>query len=134
VLAFQIIYYLFVASFITFVFTVFLRSKGPWKNAWSFFAVVLLSVLVAGMLTDFDQPAGRYTFWLWPFTSGLIMALLLAATTRRLKPMNEEQHKKWTKLNIQRIAPVLNGLFWLAVLLLLTLFIMGLMAKLNFVN
>lgn len=120
------ILYLIVISFlITLFFRFLLRVSGPWGSFWAFFIIVLLGVFAADI---WISPVGPYfadMYWVPPIAAGLLIALLLAATTPSPKARSEmKAEQKATKEEAAAVA--LGTFFWFLMIFLLILIIVGL--------
>ena len=121
-----IIYLISISFAITVFFTYLLRKRGPWGNFWAFFTVVLLAVFV----TDaWIGPVGpmffNHIYWVPPLTVGLLIALLLAATTPSPKTRSElEMYRKEMDEN-KKTSISLGGFFWFLFVIMLVLIIAG---------
>lgn len=122
-----ILYLLFVAVLITLIFALLLRVRGPWGNIWIFFIIILLSVLIAGIYVQPAGPVYREIYWLPPMVVGILIALLLAATTpsprtRSILSVKEEE-KEDEKKKEEADFYTLGIFFW--VLFVFMLIILG---------
>jgi hypothetical protein len=74
-------FFLVVAVLITLFFSYGFRIKGPWGNIWTFFMLVFLTILLVGVWILPAGPMYRGIYYLPPLVAGILVALLLAATT-----------------------------------------------------
>ncbi len=120
------ILYLVVISFlITLFFRFLLRVGGPWGSFWAFFIIILLAVFAADI---WISPVGPYfadIYWVPPIAAGLIIALLLAATTP--SPVARDEMEADKKASTQKAAAIALGtFFWFLLVFLIILIIIGL--------
>ncbi len=120
-----IIYLVSITFFITLFFNSLLRVRGPWGSFWAFFVIILLAVFAADIWV---APVGPYfgdTYWVPPLAVGLLIALLLAATT----PSPGMRNKLETQKELEREDPAViafGTFFWFLLVFLLILVIAGL--------
>jgi hypothetical protein len=121
-----IIYLISISFAITLFFTLLLKRRGPWGSFWAFFAIVLLSVFVADAWVGAVGPIFlNHIYWVPPLTAGLLIALLLAATTPGPKTRSEvEMYQKELNEN-KKTSITLGGFFWLLFIIMLILIIAG---------
>lgn len=121
------ILYLVVLSFlITLFFRFLLRISGPWGSFWAFFIIVLLGILAADI---WISPIGPYfgdIYWVPPIAAGLIIALLLAATTPSPQIRSEKEVRKKSSKE-EAAAVALGTFFWFLILFLVILVVTGLL-------
>ena len=100
-----ILYLLVIPFLITLFFRFLLRVSGPWGSFWAFFIIVLLGIFAADI---WISPVGPYfadIYWVLPIAAGLLIALLLAATTPSPKARSEmEAERKTTKQEAVAVA------------------------------
>ena len=120
-----IIYLVLIAFLISLFFNFLLRVRGPWGSFWAFFTIILLAVFTADIWVT---PVGPYfgnTYWVPPLAVGLLIALLLAATTPGPKTRSELEAQK--KREREEPAVIAFGtFFWFLLVFLLVLIIVGL--------
>ncbi len=120
-----ILYLVALAFLITVFFRFLLRVSGPWGSFWAFFIIILLGILAADI---WISPIGPYfadIYWVPPIAAGLVIALLLAATTPSPKARSEMDAERRT--NRQEAAAVALGtFFWFLLVFLVILIIVGL--------
>ncbi len=120
-----ILYLIIISFLITLFFRFLLRVSGPWGSFWAFFIIVLLGVFAADI---WISPVGPYfadMYWVPPIAAGLLIALLLAATTPSPKARSEmKAEQKATKEEAAAVA--LGTFFWFLMIFLLILIIIGL--------
>ncbi len=120
-----ILYLLVIAFLITLFFRFLLRVSGPWGSFWAFFIIVLMGIFAADI---WISPVGPYfadIYWVPPIAAGLVIALLLAATTPSPKARSEmDAESKATKQDAAAVA--LGTFFWFLMIFLLILIIVGL--------
>lgn len=125
-----IIYLISISFFITLFFTYLLKRRGPWGSFWSFFAIILLSVLVADAWVG---PVGpmffNHVYWVPPLTVGLLIALLLAATTPSPRTRSELEFNRKEISENKDTSVALGTFFWFLFVIMLILAIAG-----SFVN
>jgi hypothetical protein len=119
-----ILYLVLISFLITLFFSFLLRVRGPWGSFWAFFIIILLAVFAADIWVT---PVGPYygdIHWVPPLAAGLLIALLLAATTPSPKTRSELKAKK--KAGEEPSAVALGTFFWFLVVFLLIIIIAGL--------
>ncbi|MFW6371604.1 MAG: hypothetical protein ACOC10_10420 [Bacteroidota bacterium] len=120
-----ILYLVVLAFLITLFFRFLLRVSGPWGSFWAFFTIVLLGILAADI---WISPIGPYfadIYWVPPIAAGLVIALLLAATTPSPKARSELDAQK--RVNKQEAAAVALGtFFWFLIIFLVIMIVVGL--------
>jgi hypothetical protein len=120
-----IIYLVSIAFLITLFFNSLLRVRGPWGNFWAFFVIILLAVFAADIWV---APAGPYfsdVYWVPPLAVGLLIALLLAATTPSPRTRSELEVQK--ELEREDPAVVAFGyFFWFLLVFLFIIIVAGL--------
>jgi len=105
------------------VFIAGFRKRGPWGSS-IFFAIIFLGSWVGGIWFSPLGPPLWGVYWLSFLISGLIFALLLAATVSPLPPDTTVQLlKAGEKGGEAKRAMVLGIYFWLMVAVLLILII-----------
>ncbi|MCG6187107.1 hypothetical protein [Maribellus maritimus] len=121
-----IIYLVSISFFITLFFIMLLKRRGPWGSFWTFFAIILLSVFVADTWVG---PVGpiffNHIYWVPPLTVGLLIALLLAATTPSPKTKSELELQKKEITENKKATITLGTFFWFLFAVMLMLIIAG---------
>jgi len=122
-----ILYLASIAFLLTLFFVVLFKNRGPWGTFWSFFVVILLAMLAADVWVG---PVGPYflsgIYWVPPLAVGLLIALLLAATTPSPKTRSEIEVEK-KEISKEKSATVALGtFFWILFLLLVVVITVGL--------
>lgn len=121
-----ILYLIFISFLITLFFKFLLRVSGPWGSFRAFFIIILLAVFAADIWVS---PVGLYfvdIYWVPPIATGLVIALLLAATTPSPKARQEMEADR--KASEEEVAAVVLGtFFWFLLVFLLVLIFAGLM-------
>lgn len=123
-----ILYLVAIAFAITLFFSYFLKQRGPWGSFWASFVIILLSVFAADVWIG---PAGPYfydnIYWVPPLIVGLLIALLLAATTPSPQIRSEIERRK-KEMNDHREIVLTTGIFfWFLFVFMLTIVIVGLL-------
>jgi hypothetical protein len=121
-----ILYLVIIAFLITLFFRFLLQTTGPWGSFWAFFTIILLAVIAANV---WISPIGPYffenIFWAPPLAVGLLIALLLAATTpspvMRSKTEAEKEHA-----GQEAAAVALGTFFWFLIIFLIIIILAGL--------
>ena len=119
-----ILYLVVIAFLITLFFNFLLRVRGPWGSFWAFFIIVLLAVLAADVWVT---PVGPYygdIHWVPPLAAGLLIALLLAATTPGPRYRSRMEAERETARE-EPAAVALGTFFWFLLIFLLILIIVG---------
>lgn len=122
---FGLLYLISLAAIITFAFTKLLRVRGPWGSFWTFFSVIILAILAADL---WIEPMGPYygdIYWLPPLIVGLIIAVLLAATSPPVKPIKKLKEPLNEMVERQSKAIALGTFFWFLLILMLLLVVIG---------
>ena len=127
-----ILYLVSVAFLITLFFTFLLQRRGPWGNFWAFFIIILLAVFAADFWVG---PVGPYLYegiyWVPPLAVGLLIALLLAATTPSPKTRSELEVEKKEIAEEQKATVALGAFFWFLFVFMLVLVIIGIFNNIN---
>src|SRR5690554_2828976 len=120
-----ILYLLIIAFLITLFFRFLLKVSGPWGSFWAFFIIILLAVIAADIWVSPIGPHFEDIYWVPPVAAGLLIALLLAATTP--SPMARSERDADKNANKEQAAAVaLNTFFWFLVIMLVILILAGL--------
>ncbi len=121
-----VLYLMVIAFLITLFFRFLLRVSGPWGSFWAFFIIVLLGIFAADI---WISPVGPYfadIYWVPPIAAGLVIALLLAATTPSPRARSEmDEEREATKDEAAAVA--LGTFFWFLLIFLLMLIIIGML-------
>ena len=125
-----ILYLVLISFVITFIFTYLFKNRGPWGSFWIFFTVILLAVFAADAWIG---PVGPYFFneiyWVPPLATGLLIALLLAATTPSPKTRSEIELQKKEMAKEEKTVVALSTFFWFLFVIMVLLVIAGLFNK-----
>lgn len=119
-----IVYLIILAFMITLFFNFLLRVRGPWGNFWAFFIIILLAIFAADI---WISPVGPYwgnTYWVPPLATGLIIALLLAATTPSPKSRKSLETSRKTT-GEKSAATALDIFFWFLIIFLVGIIVAG---------
>lgn len=128
-----------VAILISALFYYAFNARGPWGSFWSFFLVLLLIIWAASLWVRPIGPVYWGVAWLPLFFVGLVFALLLAAIptsdtgneARRGEMIDEEMPVDRAEVNrrqdLNRTAATVSGLFWVFMVILLLIIIIGYM-------
>lgn len=128
-----------VAILISALFYYAFNARGPWGSFWSFFLVILLIIWAASLWVRPIGPVYWGVAWIPLFLVGLVFALLLAAIptsdtgkeSRRGEMIDEEMPVDRAEVNrrqdLNRTAATVSGLFWLFMVILLLVIIIGYM-------
>ena len=121
-----ILYLVAVSFLITLFFYFLLRVRGPWGSFWAFFVIVLLAVFAADIWVG---PVGPFfynrVYWVPPLAVGLLIALLLAATTPNPKTRSELKIKSREQTEKEKTRFALGTFFWFLFLILLVFIVIG---------
>jgi hypothetical protein len=120
-----LLYWLIIALLITIFFSSLLRMPGPWGKAWTFFIVILLAVIAAGLWIQPAGPLYRDIYYMPPLVVGILVALLLAAATPspRARTALDRSEKKEEKRENDFYA--LGIFFWILFALMLIILAIG---------
>lgn len=119
--------YLVLLTFlITGVFSLFFKQRGPWGSFWIFFFIVLLAVFAADVWVGPVGPYYNNIYWVPPLATGLLVALLLAATTPSPKTRSELELQQGEIGSNRKAAYALGTFFWFLILFLFIVVIVGL--------
>ncbi len=88
---FGLLYLIGLAAAITFIFTRFLKARGPWGSFWTFFTITLLGAFAAYLWVSPVGPDYGDIYWLPPLVVGVLIAFLLAATSPPAKPLTRAE-------------------------------------------
>lgn len=128
-----------VAILISALFYYAFNARGPWGSFWSFFLVLLLIIWAASLWVRPIGPMYWGVAWIPLFLVGLVFALLLAAIptsdtgneARRGEMIDEEMPVDRAEVNrrqdLNRTAATVSGLFWVFMVILLLIIIIGYM-------
>jgi hypothetical protein len=121
-----VLYLVSLAFIITFLFAFLLNNRGPWGSFWTFFVIILLAVFA----TDaWIGPVGPYFFdeiyWVPPLAVGLLIALLLAATTPSPKTRSKIEIEQKELLQTKKTSVALGTFFWFLFVILLLVVVLG---------
>lgn len=128
-----------VAILISALFYYAFNARGPWGSFWSFFLVLLLIIWAASLWVRPIGPVYWGVAWVPLFFVGLVFALLLAAIptsdtgeeTRRGEMIDEEMPVDRAEVrrreDLNRTAATVSGLFWVFMIILLLVIIIGYM-------
>lgn len=130
-----------VAILISALFYYAFNARGPWGSFWSFFLVLLLIIWAASLWVRPIGPVYWGVAWIPLFFVGLLFALLLAAIPtsdtrdiiredeiaeaereRQVNPTEAERRR-----DINRTAATVSGTFWILMVILLLVIIIGYM-------
>lgn len=130
-----------VAILISALFYYAFNARGPWGSFWSFFLVLLLIIWAASLWVRPIGPVYWGIAWIPLFFVGLVFALLLAAIptsdtrdilredeiaeAERERQVNPAEAKRSRDIN--RTAATVSGLFWVFMVILLLVIIIGYM-------
>lgn len=128
-----------VAILISALFYYAFNARGPWGSFWSFFLVLLLIIWAASLWVRPIGPVYWGVAWIPLFFVGLLFALLLAAIPtsdtrdviredeiaeaereRQVNPTEAERRR-----DINRTAATISGTFWILMVVLLLVIIVG---------
>ncbi|HZH74026.1 MAG TPA: hypothetical protein VFD91_16135 [Mariniphaga sp.] len=119
-----ILYLLIIAFLITLFFRFLLKVSGPWGSFWAFFIIILLAVIAADIWISPIGPHFEELYWVPPIAAGLVVALLLAATTPSPKARSEMTTKN-ERTKEEAVAVALGTFFWFLIIFLVILIIAG---------
>lgn len=120
-----ILYLVTIAFLITLFFRFLLQVSGPWGSFWAFFLIVLLAIFAANIWVSPIGPHFADIYWVPPAAAGLIIALLLAATTPSPKTRSEmDAEGKASGRDAAAVA--LGTFFWFLIIFLVILILTGL--------
>lgn len=104
---------LIVGLFLTLLFTMAFRTKGPWGNVFLFFLLVSLTAWAGGLWLYPFGPTIYDVNWVPFLIPGLLIAILLAAVT----PIKDERDRSVvTESTTTESAIVLGWFFWALIL------------------
>src|SRR5690554_5506640 len=119
-----ILYLLIIAFLITLFFRFLLKVSVQWGGFWAFFIFILLSVIAADIWISPIGPHFEELYWVPPIAAGLVVALLLAATTPSPKARSEMTTKN-ERTKEEAVAVALGTFFWFLIIFLVILIIAG---------
>jgi hypothetical protein len=121
-----ILYLVALAFVITLFFRFILRASGPWGSFWAFFIIILLAIFAADIWISPVGPFYENIYWVPPIAAGLVIALLLAATTPSPQTRSEMEAEK--NMAKQEAASVAMGtFFWFLIIFMAAVIIAGLL-------
>lgn len=92
-----VLFALFYALLLTFVFAVIIGNTGPWRGFWAFFFIIFFIAFAAGeWVTPLGPPLWGY-YWLPGLMVALIFALLIVALTPSNSNKNIEEENRTDK-------------------------------------
>lgn len=113
---FWVLYLIIIAYFTVLLFIYLFKTRGPWGNSWTFFLIILFSLLFADIWIKPFGPFWRDVYWLPPIAGGLLTATVLALLTRQLSK---------SKIRNRKTSTVIY--FWLVFSILVILILVGLL-------
>lgn len=125
---------LLVAILISTIFFYVFNTKGPWGSFWTFFLVILFCVWIANLWIRPHGPLIYGIGWITLATTGLLVALLLAAMSGHSRNKNVKVEKKQENpdpesegqyQSISRNTATLSGIFWIFMVILPIIIILG---------
>ena len=132
-LLFGIFYLVLIAFLITFFFSFMLRKSGPWGTFWTFFIIIFLVVAAAYLWIG---PVGprfmEEIYWVPPLAVGLIIALILAATSPPPKTKSELEIQKKEIAEGKKATLALGTFFWFLLGFMMILVIAGFIHEIYF--
>lgn len=128
----------FVAILISSLFFYAFNARGPWGSFWTFFLVILLIIWAASLWLRPVGPMFWGIAWIPLVFAGLLFALLLASLPsshnsdeRRRKMIDKEMPVDQAEVNrredLNRTAATVTGLFWIFMIILLIVILVGYM-------
>ena len=122
-----ITYLIFLALFLTAMFSYGFRMRGPWGSFWSFFAIIFLVVWASDVWVTLFGPYWNEVYWFPPLVVGVLVALLMASVTPRTKPpQGTKTHPPATRFESEAVAVTVGSIFWLLLVLLILSIVIGL--------
>ena len=123
-----ILYLLTISFAITLFFSYFLKRRGPWGSFWASFIIILLSVFAADIWIG---PVGpifyENVYWVPPLIVGLLIALLLAATTPSPQTRSEIDSQKEEIARRREVRLTTGTFFWFLFVIMLAVVVVGLL-------
>lgn len=121
-----ILYLVSVSFLITLFFYYLLRSTGPWGSFWTFFIIILLAVFATEVWIG---PVGPFfhdrIYWIPPLAVGVLIALLLAASTPGSKKRNKLKLQDREIAEKERTKIAMGTFFWFLLMVLLVFIVVG---------
>jgi hypothetical protein len=108
-----------IALFISLLFSLGFKHKGPWGAIWIFFIIIFLMVWAGQLWIIPVGPVISNSGWLFLFFLGLIFALALAAPDAPKKSSNQQSS------DIPPFTATIGIFFWVLVISLLLAVISG---------
>ncbi len=110
---------------IVLIFVFGLRMRGPWGSFWSFFLIILLAMLAADLWIQPIGPFFRDIYWVPPLAVGIMIALLLAATTPRPWEKNRLEQERAEAPQERSTSLALGVFFWVLLIFMLVIVLAG---------
>jgi hypothetical protein len=126
---FSIMYAVLVAFGISALFTFGLRVRGPWGSFWTFFIVLFLIVWAADVWITPIGPFWAGIYWFPPLAVGLLIALLLAASTPTASNQEFREQPETPKVKEESASIALGMFFWIVLVLLIAAVVTGIFIK-----
>jgi hypothetical protein len=122
-----LLYLIGLAAAITFIFSRFLKARGPWGSFWTFFSITLLGALTAYLWVAPMGPELGDVYWLPPLVVGVLIAFLLAATSPPAPPLTriDEPDDEITTDTSTATAIAVGNFFWFVLIFLIILVAIG---------
>jgi hypothetical protein len=121
-----ILYLIVLAFAITLFFRFILQTSGPWGSFWAFFIIILLAIFAADIWISPVGPFYEDIYWVPPIAAGLVIALLLAATTPSPKARSEMEAEK-SMAKQEAAAMAMGTFFWFLIVFMVAVIVAGLL-------
>lgn len=131
---FQILSSLFLALIVGSFFYYIFKYTGPWGSFWSFLLVLILAGFAASVWIEPFGPVLYDVSWAPILVVILIFALLLAATSPKKATRYKVNEKIIGKEEKDSQPLALSVVFWLFLIVLLTVALMGVFRNLNYIS
>jgi hypothetical protein len=123
----EIFIIIIIALFITTVFSLVFKNKGPWGTFGVFFAIIFLASWAARLWIAPLGPAIMGVAWVPVFVVGLVFAIILAAAITPPKNPRKEIIDKQVGATTDedKTAVAFGAFFWLLIIILAVSVIIG---------
>jgi hypothetical protein len=121
----SLLFYVSLTFIIALIFVYGLRMRGPWGSFWIFFLIILLAMLAADLWIQPVGPFFRDIYWLPPLAVGIMIALLLAATTPRPWEKTRLEQERAEEAQERSTSLALGAFFWVLLIFMLVIVIAG---------
>ncbi len=124
---FTILYLIFTAILLTFLFSSLFRNRGPWGSFGAFLAIIFLVMFAFTLWVPPLGPVWNDVAWVDALFVGLIIALLLSAAgeprRRDASPAKEKEVDLVAEAKADKGAVVVFGIFFWSFMIIMSAFV-----------